>query len=160
MAELEKVLDETDGVGLAIIVRLATPPSEGTLYHLAAKFGAPPEEASDLLREATRRGCETGLAFHVGSQCGDPTAYRTALNMVGEIAESAGQENPMEFEGRDRATGEVKWTGTRVDLIFGSNSQLRAIAEVYAQEDAKEKFVGDFVAAWVKVMEADRFELA
>jgi len=53
----------------------------------------------------------------------------------------------------------VKWTGTRVDLIFGSNSQLRALAEVYAQEDAKEKFVRDFAAAWVKVMELDRFDL-
>ena len=60
-----------------------------------------------------------------------------------------------EFEGRDRKTGEVKWTGTRVDLVFGSNSQLRAIAEVYGQSDAKEKFVKDFVAAWNKVMEAD-----
>ncbi len=64
------------------------------------------------------------------------------------------------FEGRDRATGELKWTGTRVDLVFGSNSQLRAIAEVYAQDDAKEKFVNDFVAAWNKVMNADRFDLA
>ncbi len=64
------------------------------------------------------------------------------------------------FEGRDRKSGEVKWTGTRVDLVFGSNSQLRALAEVYGQEDAKEKFVTDFVAAWNKVMNADRFELA
>jgi catalase-peroxidase len=64
------------------------------------------------------------------------------------------------FEGRDRATGELKWTGTRVDLIFGSNSQLRAIAEVYGQDDAHEKFVQDFVAAWNKVMNADRFDLA
>jgi len=64
------------------------------------------------------------------------------------------------FEGRDRKTGEVKWTGTRVDLIFGSNSELRALAEVYACSDAKEKFVKDFVAAWAKVMELDRFELA
>ncbi|MGL6213416.1 catalase/peroxidase HPI [Billgrantia desiderata] len=64
------------------------------------------------------------------------------------------------FEGRDRKSGEVKWTGTRVDLVFGSNSQLRAIAEVYAQDDAKEKFVEDFVAAWNKVMNADRFDLA
>ncbi len=63
------------------------------------------------------------------------------------------------FEGRDRQSGEVKWTATRADLIFGSNSQLRALAEVYAQEDAKEKFVRDFVAAWTKVMEADRFDL-
>jgi catalase-peroxidase len=63
------------------------------------------------------------------------------------------------FEGRDRATGKLKWTGTRVDLIFGSNSQLRALAEVYAQDDSQKKFVNDFVAAWDKVMNADRFEL-
>ncbi|MBL7775658.1 MAG: catalase/peroxidase HPI [Saprospiraceae bacterium] len=63
------------------------------------------------------------------------------------------------FEGRDRKTGAVKWTGTRVDLIFGSNSELRALAEVYACADAQEKFVADFVAAWVKVMELDRFDL-
>ncbi|WP_129127924.1 catalase/peroxidase HPI [Geomonas oryzae] len=64
------------------------------------------------------------------------------------------------FEGRDRATGALKWTGTRVDLIFGSNAQLRAIAEVYGSADAKEKFVRDFVAAWQKVMNLDRFDLA
>ncbi len=63
------------------------------------------------------------------------------------------------FEGRDRATGELKWTGTRIDLIFGSNSELRAIAEVYAFEDAKEKFVQDFVAVWNKVMNLDRFDI-
>ena len=64
------------------------------------------------------------------------------------------------FEGRDRMTGDLKWTGTRVDLIFGSNSQLRALAEVYAQDDNKEKFVHDFVAAWNKVMNLDRFDIA
>lgn len=64
------------------------------------------------------------------------------------------------FEGRDRKTGEVKWTGTRVDLVFGSHAQLRACSEVYASEDAQEKFVRDFVAAWVKVMNLDRFDLA
>jgi catalase-peroxidase len=64
------------------------------------------------------------------------------------------------FEGRDRATGELKWTGTRVDLIFGSHSQLRALAEVYACDDSQEKFVRDFVAAWNKVMNLDRFDLA
>ena len=64
------------------------------------------------------------------------------------------------FEGHDRKTGELKWTGTRVDLIFGSNSQLRAIAEVYACDDSREKFVKDFVAAWSKVMNLDRFDLA
>jgi catalase-peroxidase len=64
------------------------------------------------------------------------------------------------FEGCDRITGDVKWTGTRVDLIFGSNTELRAIAEVYACSDSKEKFVHDFVAAWNKVMNLDRFNLA
>jgi catalase-peroxidase len=68
-------------------------------------------------------------------------------------------EDKLFYEGRDRATGEVKWTATRVDLIFGSNSQLRAIAEVYACDDAQEKFLQDFVAAWNKIMNADRFDL-
>jgi catalase-peroxidase len=64
------------------------------------------------------------------------------------------------FEGRDRSTGELKWTGTRVDLVFGSNSQLRALAEVYGSSDSQEKFLNDFVAAWNKVMNLDRFDLA
>jgi catalase-peroxidase len=63
------------------------------------------------------------------------------------------------FEGRDRKTGNLKWTATRADLIFGSHSELRALSEVYASSDAKEKFVKDFVNAWVKVMNADRFDL-
>ncbi len=61
------------------------------------------------------------------------------------------------YEGTDRSTGDAKWTATRVDLIFGSNSELRALSEVYAQDDSKQKFVQDFVAAWTKVMELDRF---
>jgi len=64
------------------------------------------------------------------------------------------------FVGSDRKTGEIKWTGTRADLIFGSNSELRALAEVYGCEDSKDKFVQDFVAAWVKVMNLDRFDLS
>ena len=64
------------------------------------------------------------------------------------------------FEGRDRQTGKARWTATRIDLVFGSNAQLRAIAEVYAGADAQAKFTRDFVAAWVKVMELDRFDLA
>jgi catalase-peroxidase len=63
------------------------------------------------------------------------------------------------FEGYDRKSGEVKWTASRVDLVFGSNSQLRALAEFYASEDNQEKFVNDFVAAWTKVMNLDRFDL-
>jgi catalase-peroxidase len=64
------------------------------------------------------------------------------------------------FEGHDRKTGVVKWTGTRVDLIFGSNAELRALAEVYGCRDSSEKFLKDFVAAWTKVMNLDRFDLA
>ena len=64
------------------------------------------------------------------------------------------------FEGHDRATGKLKWTGTRIDLVFGSNSQLRALSEVYGSSDSQEKFVHDFVAAWNKVMNLDRYDLA
>ncbi|MEV5312382.1 catalase/peroxidase HPI [Streptomyces sp. NPDC052610] len=71
----------------------------------------------------------------------------------------ATSEDQTTFEGRDAATGELKWAGSRADLVFGSNSELRALAEVYASDDAKEKFVNDFVAAWVKVMELDRYDL-
>ncbi|MGH3756984.1 catalase/peroxidase HPI [Actinophytocola sp.] len=74
-------------------------------------------------------------------------------------AESQDPETSESFEGRDHATGEVKWTGSRVDLVFGSNSELRAVAEVYASDDAREKFVHDFVAAWTKVMNLDRYDL-
>ena len=77
-----------------------------------------------------------------------------------EHAVAAGSGSDGVYEGRDRKTNEVKWTGTRVDLIFGSHSQLRALAEVYACADSKEKFVKDFVAAWTKVMNLDRFDLA
>jgi catalase-peroxidase len=72
----------------------------------------------------------------------------------------ATSEDASTFEARDDATGEVRWTGSRADLVFGSNSELRALAEVYASDDAKEKFVNDFVAAWDKVMNLDRFDLA
>ena len=71
----------------------------------------------------------------------------------------ATDESKERFEGRDRETGEVKYTASRADLVFGSNSVLRAVAEVYASSDAHEKFVKDFVAAWVKVMNLDRFDL-
>ncbi|MBY3098447.1 catalase/peroxidase HPI [Rhizobium laguerreae] len=79
------------------------------------------------------------------------------LDMATQWSPVAGKDGV--YEGRDRKTNEVKWTGTRVDLIFGSHSQLRAFAEVYGQADTKEKFVRDFVAAWTKVMNADRFDL-
>ncbi len=84
--------------------------------------------------------------------------FLNLLDMHTTWKATAGDEDV--FEGRDRATGELKWTGTRVDLIFGSNSQLRALAEVYGCEDSQEKFLRDFVAAWDKVMNLDRFDLA
>lgn len=84
--------------------------------------------------------------------------FQNLLDM--NIKWSAAANEQHIFEGRDRKTGELKWTGTRVDLIFGSNSELRALAEVYACEDAQEKFIQDFIAAWVKVTNLDRFDLA
>jgi len=84
--------------------------------------------------------------------------FRNLLDMGTEWQQLSSDRDV--FEGRDRKTGERKWTGSRVDLIFGSHSQLRALSEVYATEDAQEKFVHDFVAAWVKVMNLDRFDLA
>jgi catalase-peroxidase len=80
------------------------------------------------------------------------------LDMGTEWKTSVSAENV--YDGRDRTTGEGKWTATAVDLVFGSHSQLRAIAEVYACDDAKDKFVGDFVAAWDRVMNLDRFDVA
>jgi catalase-peroxidase len=106
-------------------------------------------------------------ATHDGSKLGVLTAtpgsltndfFVNLLDMGTTWQPTAGDANT--FEGRDAATGEVKWTGSRADLVFGSNSELRALAEVYASDDAKEKFVGDFVAAWDKVMNLDRFDLA
>jgi catalase-peroxidase len=80
------------------------------------------------------------------------------LDMGTEWKSSLDAENA--YDGRDRATGDVKWTATAADLVFGSNSQLRAISEVYAADDSKEKFARDFVAAWDKVMNLDRFDLS
>jgi catalase-peroxidase len=73
---------------------------------------------------------------------------------------TATAEDAETFEGRDRTTGDTTWTGSRVDLVFGAHSELRAVAEVYACDDAREKFVHDFVAAWDKVMNLDRYDLA
>lgn len=88
--ELEKILDETDGgEGLTIFVRIATPPVEGTLYHLAAKFGAEVDQAAAMLKEAKSRGCQVGLAFHVGSQCLSPEAYGKAIDLAGTVVEKA-----------------------------------------------------------------------
>ena len=84
--------------------------------------------------------------------------FKNLLDM--STAWQATSEDGDVFEGRDRSTGALKWTATRADLVFGSNSQLRAIAEVYGCSDAQQRFVKDFVAAWDKVMNLDRFDLA
>jgi catalase-peroxidase len=84
--------------------------------------------------------------------------FANLLDMSAQWHPVAGSDSV--YEARDRKTNAVKWTGTRVDLIFGSHSQLRALAEVYASSDSKAKFVKDFVAAWTKVMNADRFDIA
>jgi len=101
-----------------------------------------------------------------GAKHGVFTKKREALNndFFVNLLDMATEWKPMPdakdvFEGRDRKTGELKWTGTRVDLVFGSNAQLRALAEVYGSSDAQEKFVQDFVAAWNKVMNLDRFDV-
>ncbi|WP_026361222.1 catalase/peroxidase HPI [Amycolatopsis nigrescens] len=109
-------------------------------------------------------------ANHQGSSLGVLTSatesltndfFVNLLDMGTEWKATSGSATDAEtFEGRDVATGEVKWTGSRVDLVFGSNSELRAVAEVYASDDSKEKFVRDFVAAWDKVMNLDRFDLS
>jgi len=107
-------------------------------------------------------GANTGHAGH-GVFTERPGAltndfFVNLLDMGTEWKATSAEEDT--FEGRDRASGEPRWSATRVDLVFGSNSELRALAEVYAQDDAKAKFVHDFVAAWTKVMELDRFDLA
>jgi catalase-peroxidase len=84
--------------------------------------------------------------------------FRNLLDMGTEWKPTSSARDA--FEGRERKSGEPKWTGSRVDLIFGSHAQLRALGEVYASEDGEEKFIRDFVAAWVKVMNLDRFDLA
>jgi len=87
-----------------------------------------------------------------------PNDFFINLLDMGTIWKAVSGEGDI-FEGRDSETGKLKWTASRVDLVFGSNSELRAIAEVYASDDAKQKFVQDFVKAWNKVMNADRFDL-
>jgi catalase-peroxidase len=105
---------------------------------------------------ATAQGSKNGvLTKKPGTLTND--FFVNLLDMSTEWKPAQGSEGV--YEGRDRKTGAVKWTGTRVDLIFGSNSILRALAEVYGSSDGKEKFVKDFAKAWAKVMNLDRFDL-
>jgi catalase-peroxidase len=138
-----------------------TVPAERLMVDRAQLLGLTAPEMTVLLAGLRSMGCNAGgtphgvFTDHVGALSNE--WFANLLDMG--TAWRASEENEHLFEGTDRATGDVRWTASRVDLVFGSNSQLRAICEVYAADDAREKFVRDFVAAWTKVMEADRFDL-
>ncbi len=157
-APLEPVAD-----GFRNYLRGATRLSpEELLVDRAQLLGLTAPEMTVLVGGLRVLGANTGRSPH-GVFTTRPGAltndfFVNLLDMSTEWRPFAGTEGV--YEGRDRKTNAVKWTGTRVDLIFGSHSQLRALAEVYACADSKEKFLQDFVAAWVKVMDADRFDLA
>ena len=135
--------------------------AEEMLIDKAQLLGLSAPEMTVLVGSLRVLGANVGQAKHgvltnrVGSLTNDFFVNLLDMSTVWKPT----TEDADTFEGRDRKTGSPKWTGTRVDLVFGSNSQLRALAEVYAQDDAKEKFVRDFVAAWNKVMNLDRFDL-
>jgi catalase-peroxidase len=135
-------------------------PPEEALVDRAQLLGLSAPEMSVLVAGLRVLGANAGQSPH-GVFTGRPGVLTNEF--FGNLLDMAVEWKPSAtsgvYEGRDRKTAAVKWTGTRVDLIFGSHSQLRAIAEVYAGADAKTKFVDDFVAAWVKVMNADRFDL-
>lgn len=165
--------EQTDVQSFAVL----EPKADGFRNYLKAKYSASPEEllvdrAQLLTLTAPEMTVLLGGMRVLNTNYGQsphgvfterPEAltndFFVNLLDMGTVWKPVSEEGEV-FEGRDRATGELKWTGTRVDLIFGSNSQLRAIAEVYAADDAQEKFTRDFVSAWNKVMNADRFDLA
>jgi catalase-peroxidase len=136
-------------------------PPEELLVELAFMLYLTPPEMTVLVGGLRALNANTGQAKH-GVLTDRPEAltndfFVNLLDISTAWRPSATAENV--YEGRDRATGEVKYTATAADLVFGAHSQLRALAEVYACDDAKEKFVRDFVAAWNKVMNLDRFDL-
>jgi catalase-peroxidase len=137
-------------------------PAETLLVERAFMLNLTPPEMTVLVGGMRTLNANTGQSKHgvftkrPGTLSND--FFINLLDMSTEWKQSGSDQNV--YEGRDRGTGEIKWTGTSVDLLFGYNSQLRAISELYAQEDSKEKFVRDFVAAWNKVMNNDRFDLA
>ena len=165
--------EQTDSASIAAL----EPEADGFRNYLKAKYSVPAEhmlvdraqlltltapEMTVLVGGLRVLGANYGQTAH-GVFTARPQAlsndfFVNLLDMSTEWKPSSEDEDL--FEGKDRKTGAVKWTGTRVDLIFGSNSELRALAEVYASDDAGEKFVMDFVAAWNKVMNLDRFDLA
>jgi len=149
-----------DGFRNFVGTKLPQSPEERLVDH-AQRLTLTAPEMTVLVGGLRMLGANTGKSKHgvftskTGTLSND--FFVNLLDMATEWQPVAGEEGV--YEGRDRKSGAVKWTGTRVDLIFGSHSQLRALAEVYAQSDAKEKFVKDFVAAWTKVMNLDRFDL-
>ena len=165
--------EQTDAASFAVLEPIA----DGFRNYLKAQYSVPAEE---LLVDKAQLLTLTAPEMTVlvggmrvlktnfgGSQHGVFTKRPEALtndffvNLLDMGTEwKAASKDADVFEGRDRKTGKVKWTGTRVDLIFGSNSQLRALAEVYGCADSQEKFVHDFIAAWNKVMNLDRFDLS
>ncbi|SFT53077.1 catalase-peroxidase [Lishizhenia tianjinensis] len=170
---MDALAEQTDAEGMAVLEPMAdgfrnyqkteyTLKTEELLVDKAQLLGLTAPEMTVLVG-----GMRVLNANYDGSAHGVFTATPGTLNNaffvnlldMGTVW-SATSENKMEFVGKDRTTDEIKWTATRADLIFGSNSELRAIAEVYATNDANEKFVKDFVAAWTKVMNADRFDIA
>ena len=149
-----------DGFRNFVGTKTAESPEERLVEH-AQRLTLTAPEMTVLVGGLRMLGANVGQSKHgvftakAGTLSND--FFVNLLDMATEWKPVAGEEGV--YEGRDRKSGAVKWTGTRIDLIFGSHSQLRALAEVYAQSDAKEKFVKDFVAAWTKVMNLDRFDL-
>lgn len=166
-------LEQTDVESFAVL----EPAADGFRNYVKARYAVSPEEllvdrAQLLTLTAPEMTVLVGGMRVLNANCGG-SPYGVFTNRPETLtndffvnlldmstAWKATSEDQDVFEGRDRATGELKWTGSRVDLVFGSHSQLRALAEVYASEDSREKFVNDFVAAWDKVMNLDRFDLA
>jgi len=138
-----------------------TRPAEHLLVDRAQLLTLTAPEMTVLVGGLRVLGANTGESKHgVFTQRPGTLSNDFFVNLLDMRTEWRASRKEGIYEGRDRTTGKVKWTGTRVDLVFGSNSELRALAEVYACSDAKEKFVHDFVAAWNKVMNLDRFDLA
>jgi len=165
--------DQTDVEGMAVL----EPEADGFRNYLKADYSVPTEkllvDRAHLLTLSAPEmtvlvgGMRSLAANHDGSEHGVWTANPGTLNtdffktlMDMSVVWEATDDSAQVFEAKDRKTGQVKRTGTRVDLVFGSNSQLRALSESYAQDDAETRFVADFVKAWTKVMDADRFDLA